>query len=272
MTCDMYEDLVAAHVDDVLTEAEAGEVQAHLRTCEHCRHLFEEETRFHAAFAVRKPVVAVPIDVERRLRQSLAAESEASRSFWARLGAWLGALPVFPRLAFGLAVTALFFVLLLPHLFRSTPTPDVFAQAVHYYQTVTEDVLPIEYIMEDPQGLQTRFNTSGRLDFTTQVSDLRPAGYRLRGGRVVETDGHPLAVALYEEEGEEPIVCLRQRGPLPPFPQGTAGKDGHYWYTADGYTAMFTQFSDHFCIMISRQPEEIFLQRLAMTPAHEITP
>jgi hypothetical protein len=29
---------------------------------------------------------------------------------------------------------------------------------------------------------------------------------------------------------------------------------------------MFTQFPDHFCIMISRQPEEMFLQRLAMTP------
>jgi hypothetical protein len=83
---------------------------------------------------------------------------------------------------------------------------------------------------------------------------------------VVETAEHPLAVALYEEEGEEPIVCLRQRGPLPPLPQGTARKNGHYWYTADGYTAMFTQFPDHFCIMISRQPGDIFLQRLAMTP------
>jgi hypothetical protein len=80
----------------------------------------------------------------------------------------------------------------------------------------------------------------------------------------VETAEHPLAVALYEEEGEAPIVCLRQRGPLPPLPQGMAGKNGHYWYTADGYTAMFTQFPDHFCIMISRQPQEIFLQRLAM--------
>lgn len=266
MTCDMYEDLVAAHVDNVLTEAEAMEVRTHLRTCDRCRHLFEEETRFHAAFVTRTLVVAVPIDVERRLRMSLAAESEASRSFWARLGAWFGALPVFPRLAFGLAVTALFFILLLPHLFRSTPTSDVFAHAVHYYQTMTEGGLPIEYATDDPQGLQAQLNTSGRLDFTTHVSDLRPAGYRLRGGKVLETDGHPLAVALYEEEGEEPIVCLRQRGPLPALPQGTAGKNGRYWYTADGYTAMFTQFPDHFCIMISRQPQDSFLQHLTMTP------
>jgi anti-sigma factor RsiW len=266
MTCDMYEDLVAAHVDGALTEAEAVEVRDHLRVCDCCRHLFEEETRFHAAFTARKLVAAVPIDVERQLRQSLEAESEASRSFWARLSAWFSAMPLLPRLAFGLVMTGIFLVLLLPHLFRSTPTPDVFAHAVHYYQTMTEGALPIEYTAEDPQGLQTQLNASGRLDFTTQVSDLRPAGYRLRGGRVVETDGHPLAVSLYEEEGEEPIVCLRQRGPLPSLPQGTAGKNGHYWYTADGYTAMFTQFPDHFCIMISRQPEEIFLQRLAMTP------
>jgi anti-sigma factor RsiW len=262
----MYEDLVAAHVDDALTEAEAVAVQTHLHACDRCRRVFEEERRFRAAFTARKLVIAVPIDAERRLRQSLEAESEASRSFRARLSACFGSVPVIPRLAFGLAAAGLLFVLLLPHLFRSTPTPEVFAQAVHYYQTVTEGALPIEYATEDPQGLQTQLNTSGRLDFTTQVSDLRPEGYRLRGGRVVETTQQPLAVALYEEEGEEPLVCLRQRGPLPPLPQGAAEKNGHYWYTADGYTAMFTQFPDHFCIMISRQPEEVFLQRFAMTP------
>jgi len=266
MTCDTYHNLVAAHVDDALTEAEAVEVRAHLHACDHCRRVFEEETRFHAAFCARRLVVRVPMDVERRLRWALDAESEARGSFWARLGAWFGAMPLFPRLAVGLVMAGIFIVILLPHVFWSAPAPDVFAQAVHYYQTVTEGVLPIEYTTEDPQGLQAKFNTSGRLDFTTHVSDLRPAGYRLRGGRMVETAEHPLAVALYEEEGEEPIVCLRQRGPLPPLPQGTAGKNGHYWYTADGYTAMFTQFPDHFCIMISRQPEDIFLQRLAMTP------
>ncbi len=266
MTCDMYHDLVAAHVDDALTEAEAVEVRAHLHTCDHCCRLFEEETRFHAAFAARKLLVPVPINVERRLRQSLEAEGEARRSFWARLGAWFGAMPLFPRLAVGLAMAGIFIVILLPHVFRSAPAPDVFAHAVHYYQTVTEGVLPIEYTTEDPQGLQARFNTSGRLDFTTHVSDLRPAGYRLSGGRVVENAGHPLAVSLYEEKGEEPIICLRQRGLLPTLPQGTAGGNGHYWYTSHGYTAMFTQFPDHFCIMISRQPQEIFLQRLAMTP------
>lgn len=266
MTCDAYEDLVAAHVDNVLTKAEAKAVQTHLRACDHCRHLCEEETRFHAAFVARTLVVAAPTEVERRLRMSLATESEAGRSLRARLGAWCGALPVLPRLAFGLAMTTLFFVLLLPQLFRSTPTPEIFAHAVHYYQTVTKGALPLEYAAEDPQGLEAQLNTSGRLDFTAQVSDLRPAGYHLRGGRVVETAQPPLAVALYEEEGEEPIVCLRQRGPLPSLPQGAARKNGHYWYTADGYTAMFTQLPDHFCIMISRQPEEMFLQRLAMTP------
>jgi anti-sigma factor RsiW len=268
----MYHDLVAAHVDNALTEAEAVEVQDHLRTCDQCRRLFEEEVHFHAAFAARKPVVPVPMDVEQRLRRSLAAEGEGRRSFWERLRAWFGAMPVSPRLAFGLAVTGIILVMLLPHVFHSAPAPDVFARAVHYYQTVTEGRLPIEYIVEDPQGLQARFNTSGRLDFTTQVSDLRPAGYYLSGGRVVENAGHPLAVSLYEEEGVEPIVCLRQRGLLPPLPRGTKGENGHYWYTSDGFTAMFTQFPDHFCIMISRQPEEIFLQRLATAAGSETAP
>jgi len=272
MTCDMYHDLVAAHVDNALAEAEVVEVRDHLRACDHCRRLFAEETRFHAAFAARKPIVPVPIDVEQRLRRALDAEGEVGRSFWERLGTWFGAMPVFPRLAFGLAVVGVFLVMLLPGIFRSAPAPDVFAHAVHYYQTVTEGVLPIEYTMEDPQRLQAKFNMSGRLDFSTKVSDLRPAGYRLKGGSVTTDVGQPLAVALYEGDDEESIVCLRQRGLLPPFPQGAKGGNGHYWYTSDGFTAMFTQFPDHFCIMISRQPEEIFLQRLAMATGSENVP
>jgi anti-sigma factor RsiW len=272
MTCDMYHDLVAAHVDNVLTEAEVAEVREHLRACDHCRRVFEEERRFHAAFAARKPVVPVPIDVEQRLRRALDAEGEVGLSFRERLGAWFGAMPVSPRLAFGLAAIGIFVVMLLPHVFRSAPAPDVFAHAVHYYQTVTEGVLPIEYTIEDPQGLQATFNASGRLDFTTQVSDLRSAGYHLSGGRVVENAGRPLAVSLYEEEGAASIVCLRQRGLLPPLPQGAKGGNGHYWHASDGFTAMFTQFPDHFCIMISRQPEELFLQRLAMATSSESGP
>jgi anti-sigma factor RsiW len=272
MNCDTYQDLVAAHVDHALMPVELAEVQAHLRVCEQCQRLFEEESRFHVAFSARKHVVPVPVDVERRLHRALEAEGEVRRSFWERVGTWFGAMPVFPRLAFGLAVIGVFLVMLLPHIFRSAPAPDVFAHAVHYYQTVTEGVLPIEYTMEDPQGLQAKFNMSGRLDFSTKVSDLRPAGYRLKGGSVTTDVGQPLAVALYEGDDEESIVCLRQRGLLPPLPQGTKGENGHYWYTSHGYTAMFTQFSDHFCIMISRQPEAIFLQRLAMVTGSENVP
>jgi anti-sigma factor RsiW len=267
MTCDRYEDLVAAYIDEALTKVEAVEVRAHLSTCERCRRIFEEAARFHAAFTARKLLVPVPSAVERRLRQRLKAEGKMSRSLWTRLGARFGSMPVVPRLAFGLAVTGVVMTMLLPRMLRPAPVADVFAQAVHYYQTVTAGVLPIEYPTENPQRLQTQLNASGRLDFTTLVSDLRSAGYCLRGGRVVETKGHPLAVALYEEEGEEPLVCLRQRGPLPPLPQGAARKNGHYWYTADGYTAMFTQFPDHFCIMISRQPQDSFRQRFATVPS-----
>lgn len=267
MTCDNYQDLVAAHVDGALTAAESAEVTAHLSACASCRHLFEEETRFHAAFAARRFIVPVPADVERRLRNALSAEREARQPFWARLTVWPGATPMRPRLALGLAVAGLLMAILLPRIFRSAPAPNLFARAMHYYQAVTEGALPVEYVTEDPQGLQASFNTSGRLDFTTQVTNLQPAGYRLKGGRVVTDAEHPLAVSLYEGKEEEPIVCLRQRGTLPLLPEGTEGGNGHYWYMLNGYTAMFTQFPDHFCVMISRQPKELFLQRLAMAPA-----
>src|SRR2546425_2191556 len=124
MNCEAYQDLVAAHVDGVLTSAEHQEAEAHLRACEQCRQLFAEEQRFHAAFAARRLIVPVPAEVERRLRSALLAENEARHPLWARLRAWLRVSLLRPRFAFGLAVAGLVIALLLPRLFRSALVPD----------------------------------------------------------------------------------------------------------------------------------------------------
>lgn len=267
MNCDTYQDLVAAHVDNALTPSEAVEAQAHVRDCDECRRLFEDERQFRVAFAARRLIVPMPAAAEQRLHQALRTTIVPQPTMRERLHAWLDATPIFFRVASGVAVAGIILVLLLPFVQRPTQPPAAFTRALHYYHAVTTTTPAVAYRTDSPQQLQTQFNGSGHLDFTTQVSDLRPAGYQLVGGKVLSEDGHPLAVSLYEEDSKNPLVCLRQRGRLPSLPETAHDGHGHYWLSADGYTAMFTQFPDHFCVMISRQPKETFVRRLQMASA-----
>jgi anti-sigma factor RsiW len=266
MNCAAYQDLVAAHVDGVLTPAERQEAEAHLGTCELCRQLFAEEQGFHAAFAARHLVVPVPAEVERRLRTALLAENEARRPLWARLRTWLRASLLRPYYVLGLAVAGLLIALVLPRLFPPVPGPALLPQAVDYYQAARTGQVALDYATDDPHALQAAFNDSGQLDFRTHVLDFRPAGYQLRGGTIKHFRDHPTALTIYEGQND-PIVCLRQRGALLPVPPGAERMDqDHYLYTQDGYTIVLSQFPDHFCILISRLSREAFLHYLALLP------
>ncbi|HKA56176.1 MAG TPA: zf-HC2 domain-containing protein [Candidatus Binatia bacterium] len=262
MNCEAYQDLVAAHVDGELGPAERQEVEQHLTSCASCQRLFAEESRFRAAFAARRLIVPLPVEAERRLRLALAAESAPIPSWRERLSALLWQ----PRLAFGLAATALIIALLLPRLFPPAPEPAWFTRALDSYHAATEGRLSFTYRTADPQELEAAFNRSGQLDFVTHVLDLRSAGYRIAGGQVVRENDHPVAVVLYQGE-DGPIVCIRQRGTTPPMPPGSEGVSGQYLYTRAGYTVSCVQSAEHFCTLITRLPREVLMRRLALMPA-----
>lgn len=262
MKCEAYQDLVAAHVDGVLSAAEHQDVAHHLGTCERCRKLFAEASRFHSAFTARRFIVPVPAEVEQRLRVALATENSQPTSLRARLSAFLSP----PRFVVSLAAAGLLLAILLPRLFSSTPQPSAFTQAVEYYQAATAGQMPLAYRSADPQAIEVALNTSGQLDFATHVLDLRPAGYRVVGGYIGGSAQHPVAVVLYEGN-EGPIVCLRQRGVVPPKPPGSEGTEEKYLYRHAGYTVSFVQYPEHFCMLISRLPKEVFLRSLARLPA-----
>jgi anti-sigma factor RsiW len=270
MNCDTYQDLVAAHVDNALTASEADEAQAHVRECDGCRRLFAEERQFRVAFAARRLIVPFPAAATQRLQQVLHTATVSQPTIRERLRAWLEATPTFFRVASAIAVVGIVLALLLPFAQRPTPPPAAFTRALHYYHEVTTTMPSAAYHTDNPQQLQAQFNGSGHLDFTTQVSDLRPAGYQLVGGKVLREDGQPLAVSVYEEDSNNPLVCLRQRGHLPSLPEQAHDGQGHYWVSGEGYTAMFTQFPDHFCIMVARQSKEAFMRRLRMAAQAEM--
>jgi len=262
MNCEAYQDLVAAHVDGVLSSAERQEAEQHLAVCASCQQLFEQESRFHVAFAARRLIVSLPVEVEQRLRAALARESSPILSWRERLSVVLWQ----PRLVFGLAVAALLIALSLPRFFSSTPEPAWFPQVLDSYHAATEGRLSFTYHTDDPHELEAALNRSGQLDFVTHVLDLRPAGYRIEGGQIVWEKNNPVAIVLYQGK-EGPIVCIRRRGQVPPMPAGSEGKTEQYLYTQAGYTVSCVQFPGHFCTLITRLPREAFLRHLAAVPA-----
>ncbi len=166
----------------------------------------------------------------------------------------------------GLAAVGLLITLFLPGLFSPAPVPDLLPQAVDYYQAAIEGQIALNYATDDPHALQTAFNDSGQLDFRTHVIDFRPAGSHLRGGTIKRFQDHLIALTVYEGEND-PIVCLRQRGALLPVPSGAERMtQDHYLYIQNGYTILLSQFSNHFCILISRLSREAFLHSLGLLP------
>lgn len=260
MTCDKYQDLVAAHVDGQLNPTELREVNAHLQECVPCRERFAEEQQFHLAFASRRVLLTTPPTVLTQLHEALAREAAPLSSWRQRLYAHRVSLLSFffsRRLATAAVMTALVLV----YWWFPTTKADLFASAVTQYELATTDQRVFTYVMRDPKKLEHAFNTSGQLDFSTHVLDLRSAGYRIRGGNIVRVNGHPTAITVYRGP-EADLVCLRQRGALPPLPPGAMKIGRDFVYTYEQHTVLVIQESDLFCMLVSRLPRDMFLRSL----------
>ena len=272
MNCETYQELVAAHVDGCLASDERNEADRHLASCTICSRLFSYVQRFQSAFVARMHnarmlIVPVPEAAEQQLRNALRAEIEPQPAFWERMRAKFAYPPVRPRLAWGTALASFLVAMSLFQLFSPRSSSHLPATVTFYYSAVAEGRVALTYTTNAVQQLQESLNQSGQLDFSTHVPDLQRAGYQLQGGTVAAVQGRPTAVAYYAglESDTEPIVCLRQRGsmPAPGFGARRVSADV-YLYDQDGYAVLASQFSGHFCTLVSRLPGKVFLERLGM--------
>ena len=53
MNCEIYKDLVAAHVDGILSSNEHQDVEGHLGTCQECQLLFSQQQEFQKDFQAK---------------------------------------------------------------------------------------------------------------------------------------------------------------------------------------------------------------------------
>ena len=293
MNCEIYKDLVAAHVDGILSSNEHQDVEGHLGTCQECQLLFSQQQEFQKDFqakALAKSfIVSVPVAVEQRLQAALVEEmsvaDQVSPSLWQQMKDWFQTHSLPPRFSFGLAAMGLFLALVvpgLPQLFSTGPSQDaqdtrdahltdsagpiepaanIVTQAVESYQELTERQQALAYTIQEPTALKTAFNRSGELDFVTHVVDFRQAGLQLRGGTIRHVENQPIAISIYGGD-QEHIVCLRQHGQIPSDLAGGEWIQGGYLYTSTGHSVFISQHTNHFCSLVSRLPRQEFLRRI----------
>lgn len=266
MTCDTYRDLIAAHVDGSVTPIEREEAEEHLIGCKNCSRLLADQQRFRQITRTWHGEASVPSYVEHRLRVAIEAERSPLQHWWQEVRAQLGALLQPAHGALALVAAVLLVMAVFPkdqarppgHEVR-TEEQTVLEAAAAYYRAVRTGELPLAYATNTPRELEDALKASERLNFSIYVPDLRPAGYELNGGLVVNIDGKPAVITVYQgAEGQ--IVCLRQRGTMPPPPKGARPlREQEYLYAKAGQTALYKQLPGQFRVIVTGLPPDTFL-------------
>jgi hypothetical protein len=269
MNCQEYSEIVAAHVDDVLTPAEREEVEPHVAGCPACQRLYAQEKAFHTFMATKPLLQKVPPALEQNLHIALAKAERVSRRASRRVSgraswwSWLQENFTFPRLAaVGLATVGLVAFLLIPHWFAGQSSGDFLQKLTQDYMTVTSSDFSLAFRTNDLQALEAYYNQSGTLDFPAQIPDLRKQGYRLKGGALMKVGEKVMTVTLFEGQ-QGYILCHLFKGAASFLPPDSERIGNHLIYSRRDFTLCFTQEREAMCCLITRIPRETFMRDLA---------
>ena len=132
MTCETYQEIVAAHVDDSLAADEQREVESHLAGCAKCSSLSAQEQAFFSAFSNRQIIIPVPQETEQQLRTALKGKEGSSLTLGERFRAWPMPELAQPRLAWGTALASLLVIVSLLQLLVPSSAARLPATATSY--------------------------------------------------------------------------------------------------------------------------------------------
>ena len=207
-TCESARRLVLAYVDGELVGEERDFFEAHVESCDACRHAIRDEVALGHALDRALPTDHAPDDLRARVEAMFAAPRRA-RSIarrWAVAAAAAVALAVVGGYALGRRVP------LPAPVVEAAPSVsrDLAALAADTHLRYTRGQLPLEVDSSQPDVVSGFF--SGRVPFHLALPDY-PVGpgeskpYRLLGGRLVAFRGDYAAYVAYRL-GDRPISLL----------------------------------------------------------------
>jgi hypothetical protein len=160
----------------------------------------------------------------------------------------------------GLAAAAALVCVALPFLPRSRGMIETVAQD---YSKYSSGRLALDLRGADPKALERQFAASG-LGFAPRVFDLSMMSYRLEGGRVLQLQEHPTALAAYRSSTGDKLLCLMYGGKVAVLPKATRvvehGRIRFLVYEMNGVTEVFWQEGDEVCVLVSKMPIDDLVQ------------
>jgi anti-sigma factor RsiW len=209
MECTRAADLLFDYVAGRSSDAERAELEAHLRDCETCRKLLEEERATAELLRTRLPRHGASEALKQRLAQSAAAA---------------GVAPKRPRFALVLSAAAIVASGLFAGVFfglgpgRTTAANPLISESVNDHLRVLYAEQPVE--IESGGIHQVKPWFTGRLDFAPVVAFDGDGEYSLKGGRVGYFIDRKAAVFVYKLRLHTISVLVFRAEGLP-WPEGT---------------------------------------------------
>jgi anti-sigma factor (TIGR02949 family) len=212
--CNEAARLITALVDGELQVDEVGRIRGHLERCPDCAARHRMEARLKAFLTARAADVQAPPDLGARVRAALSREAmppmprpaavetlaQRVRSRW---------LPLSVIAAAMVGMTVMWINLEVRNAGRgASPFQETLA-SIHYAATQA-GIFQVR--TQDPDELAAWL--TAHVGHPVTVPVLEGLGLTPAGGRVVEIDGKPVAMALYRDyEGDQPDLTVMAAGP-----------------------------------------------------------
>jgi len=186
MNCHEIHPLLHAYVDSELDLMPSLEVDRHLKNCATCAAMKRSLESLRANLRHADLAYRAPASLRTRIRQSVAAETEARPHRATR--PWLWQL-----LALGSLGFAVFTLMLQP---AGNPGGNLAEEAIsdHVRSLMAGHLMDV--VSTDQHTVKPWFN--GKIDFAPEVKDFATQGFPLVGGRMDYLNGQTVAALVYK--------------------------------------------------------------------------
>ena len=182
MTCDSWQEKIDAYLDAELPEAEAREIDSHLRSCASCSSLALTRSELkRTVHLAGKKFVADP-EFRKRIQSSIAPKPSGRRWGWiVEVGALCAALLL---VIFGSMVWV-----------RQSQRQQLVGELTDLHVATLASANRVDVVSSDRHTVKPWFQ--GKVPFTFNVPELQNSPFELLGGKVTYLDQNPGAELLF---------------------------------------------------------------------------
>jgi len=257
MRCEETQEFITGLVDNELSHDERDYIEVHLKNCQRCLFIYEQERELKKVIRSAGAGVNAPAHLRGRIlsdRRLFAEKNNLAGGWKSLFWPWkTGLRPAF--------VGATVLVLVVTGLYVMWPTEEPAALAVlRTHEKIVGNVIAFKRAGNSQEVKELLFRSVGAA-FVPMEYDFSMAGLHVAGGLVQEVGGRKVLVSVYEGEGS-PVSCYTFLGEETDAPANAAvvfdpakGKN-FYTFSRGRINGVLQRVGERICILVSEMPLE----------------